>query len=390
MQGARPAPSPRALREPTGRWVAGVGTGIAKNLGWPLPLVRMSFLVLALANGLGVLAYLAFWAVMPLRRADRRDRDNDFTRLVVFGLVVVGLAVLAYTWGWSVFSTYVAPLLVLGVGVAMLWQQWGAGQGRHTERSVDGPVRWMRPILGVGLVAAAVVALVIGEVGWLQGLRALTVVLLFAGGTAVLALPWLVGLFRDLAAERRQRIQEQVRADIAVQVHDSVLQTLTLIQANAADSSQVTRLARSEERRLRSWLYAPVGEEHTALAASLAHVAARVEADHGAVIDLVQVGDAPMVEPLEAFVAAAGEAMVNASKHSGPDPTVSVYCEVADGVAEVFVRDRGPGFDPAAVPADRHGVRDSIIARMERVGGTAAVVSSERGTEVHLVARVDS
>lgn len=384
------ARSARAEREPQGRWIAGVCTGVAGNLGWPLPLVRMAFLVLTLANGLGVLAYLAFWAVLPLRRESPRGRDHDFVRLALFGLVVVVLAVLAYGWGWSIFRTYVAPVLVLGVGLAMLWQQWSTGGGRVAAGSGEGIVRWLRPALGVALVAAAVVALVIGEVGWIQGLRALAVVLLLAGGAALLALPWLVGVFQDLATERRERVHEQVRADIAVQVHDSVLQTLTLIQANAADSAQVTRLARMEERRLRSWLYAPVGEERTTLAASLAHAAARVEADHGAAIDVVQVGDAPLTETLAAVVAAATEAMVNAAKHSGSDPTVSVYCEVADGQVEVFVRDRGPGFDPATVAADRHGVRDSIMARMQRIGGRGEVVSSERGTEVRLMAQVDS
>lgn len=382
--------SVRAQREPQGRWIAGVCTGVAAHLRWPLPLVRMAFLVLTLANGLGVLAYLAFWAVLPLRRESRKVRDNDFLRLVVFGLVVVGLAVLAYVWGWSIFRTYVAPLLVLGVGLAMLWQQWSQGGGRIAARSGEGVVRWVRPALGVALVAAAMVALVIGEVGWIQGLRAVAVVLLLAGGAALLALPWLVGVVRDLATERRERIHEQVRADIAVQVHDSVLQTLTLIQANATDSAQVTRLARTEERRLRSWLYAPVGQERTTLSASLLHAAARVEADHGAAIDVVQVGDAPMTDRLDAVVAAATEAMVNSAKHSGSDPAVSVYCEVADGMVEVFVRDRGPGFDVAMVPSDRHGVRDSIIARMQRIGGTGEVVSSHRGTEVHLTAGVGS
>lgn len=383
-------PSHRAFRDPRGRWVAGVCTGIAKNLNAPLPLVRLTFLILTLANGLGVLAYLAFWAVLPQRREDPRSRESDFLRLVLFGLVVVSLAVLAYAWGWSDFRTFVAPLLVLGVGTAMLWQQWDAGGGRVAGGPGEGIVRWLRPALGIALVGAAAVALVIGEVGWIQGLRAIAVMLLFAGGAALIALPWLLGVFRDLATERRDRLHDHVRADLAVQVHDSVLQTLTLIQANADDSAAVTRLARTEERRLRSWLYAPVGDEHATLAAALAHAAAEVESDHSAAIDVVQVGEAPMTERMEAVVAAAREAMVNAAKHTGANPAVSVYCEVADGQVEVFVRDRGPGFDPAAVPVDRHGVRESIIARMQRIGGNAEVTTSDRGTEVRLMAQVDS
>ena len=368
------------MREPQGRWVAGVCTGLAENLGWPLALVRMTFLVLALANGLGVIAYLAFWAVLPLRRDQPRDRNRDFLRMMAFGVFTVALAIIAYAWGWGIFRNYAAPLLVLGVGLALLWQQWSA----NGHEAPEGVLRWLRPLLGVGLVAAGVIALLVGEVGWIQGVRALVVILLLAGGAALLALPWLVGMFRDLERERSERIHERARAELAAQVHDSVLQTLTLIQANAHDSDQVMRLARREERRLRSWLYAPVGDERGSLAAALQHVAARVEHDHGATIDVVQVGDAVLDEHLEVLVAATGEAMVNAAKHAGPSAAVSVYCEVDGGAVEVFVRDRGPGFDLVSVPADRHGVRDSIIARVQRIGGTAEVVSSASGTEVRL------
>lgn len=378
----------RAWREPEGRWVAGVATGIAANLGWPLPLVRVAFVVLALANGLGVIAYLAFWAVLPLRREQPRERGNDFLRLVAFGLLAVGVAIVTQLWTWGVFPTTVAVLLVLGVGIAMLWQHWG--QGRWGQDAAEGPLRWIRPLVGVCLVALAVIGLVVGEVGLTQGLRAIAVILLLAGGVALLALPWLLGVYGNLAQERRERIHAQARAEVAVKVHDSVLQTLALIQANPGDPTEVSRLARAEERRLRSWLYEPVAPEHSTLASSLLHQAARIENDHGVGIDVVQVGDVAQTPELEALVAAAGEAMVNAAKHCGTEAHVRVYCEVDGGDVRVFVRDRGPGFDLATVPADRHGVRDSIMGRMDQLGGTAEVVSTASGTEVRLSMRIPS
>lgn len=374
----------RARREPAGSWVAGVCTGIAANIGWPVAVVRLTFLVLALANGLGALAYLAFWVLLPARRDVPRDRQGEFLRLVAFGLVAVGAASLAYVWGWGTFRTFVAPILVLAVGLAILWQQWDA----TAWGSRDGILRWSRPLVGIALVVAGVVALIVGEVGWVQGVRALTVLLLFAGGAALLALPWLVGAFREAARERKARIHEQARAELAAHVHDSVLQTLALIQTNAENPDEVARLARVEERRLRSWLYEPGADESESLAAALAHQAARVESDHAAVIEVVVVGDAPMDERMEALVAAAGEAMVNAGKHAGPRARVSVFAEVDGDQARVFVRDRGPGFDLHRVPEDRLGVRGSIIGRLERVGGRARVASGPEGTEVRLEAEV--
>ncbi len=356
-----------------------MGTGLAANFGWPVALVRMAFVVLVLANGLGVILYMALWVVMPLRREAAQDRDADFGRMLAFGAVAVGAAAFAYAFGWSALRIWIAPLLVLGLGLAILWQQSG-----WSPTARGGRFGWARPVLGIGLVVGGIVALVVGEVGWFQGVRAIGVLLLFLGGAALLASPWLVNAYTDLAAERRTRIREQERMDIAAHVHDSVLQTLTLIQANAADSDQVSRLARTEERRLRSWLYAPVAGEQESLAAALTHTAAKVESEHDAAVEVVNVGDAPWSPATEAIVAAAGEAMVNAAKHAGPRATISVYCEAADDGVSVFVRDRGPGFDPAAVAADRRGIRESIVGRMERAGGSAEVVGSPGGTEVRL------
>jgi signal transduction histidine kinase len=368
------------MREPHGRWIAGVSTGLAEHLGWPLPLVRLGFLALTLVNGLGVVLYLAFWAVLPLRRTSEGSRDADFGRMIAFGGVVVGLAVLLYG-GWGSLRTYVVPVLVVGLGIAILWQQWGPGT---TSEFVEDRYRWLRPVAGVVLVAAGVAALFVGEIGWFQGLRALAVILLLVGGAAILALPWLMRSYQDLVTERRALIREQERTEIAAQVHDSVLQTLTLIQLHADDTDQITRLARAEERRLRSWLYDPVGNEHETLAAAIQHCAAGIETDHGAAIDVVQVGDLPMSPRVEALVAAATEAMVNSAKHAGPQAQVSVYCEVTDESTHLYVRDRGAGFNVDEVAEDRRGIRDSIIGRMNRIGGTAELIAASPGTEVRL------
>jgi signal transduction histidine kinase len=207
------------------------------------------------------------------------------------------------------------------------------------------------------------------------------VVILLAA--AIILAPWWLRLVRGLAAERAERIRSQERAEVAAHLHDSVLQTLALVQRRADDPREVAALARRQERELRAWLNEsrPTGT----FAAALDAAASEVEGDHHVPIEVVTVGDAPLDDRTAALVAAVREALVNASKFAGPEP-IAVYAEVEDGRFEVFVRDRGPGFDPEAVPADRRGVRDSIVGRMERHGGTATVHSRPgQGTEVELV-----
>ena len=205
-------------------------------------------------------------------------------------------------------------------------------------------------------------------------------------GLALITGPFWLRMGRDLTQERRERIRSEERADVAAHLHDSVLQTLALIQRNADDPRAVVTMARRQERELRSWLY-----EHTdvmpgpdTLVAAVTRVAEAVEADHGVTFDVVAVGDCPLDDRLTAMVAAAREAMVNAARWSGAG-SVSVYSEVAPDEVKVFVRDWGAGFDPAAVPADRHGVRESITGRMARHGGEAVVRTAPgEGTEVQL------
>ena len=196
--------------------------------------------------------------------------------------------------------------------------------------------------------------------------------------------PWIYRLASDLTAERAERVRTQERADLAAHLHDSVLQTLALIQKNSGDAALVARLARSQERDLRSWLYAGEAADESTLGSALRGVGAAVEDSHGASVDVVVVGDCPFGEPLRPIVNAAREAVTNAAKHAGTGK-VDVYAEVTPAAVDVFVRDRGAGFDPSAVAGDRYGVKNSIIDRMQRHGGTAEIRSAPGdGTEVRL------
>jgi signal transduction histidine kinase len=203
-------------------------------------------------------------------------------------------------------------------------------------------------------------------------------------GLALVVGPWVFRLASDLGAEREERIRVEERADVAAHLHDSVLQTLALIQKSSHDPATVARLARAQERDLRSWLYAGESTDESSLAGALRAAAAEVEDAHGISVDVVAVGDCELTEPLRPVVQATREAVTNAAKHAGTG-RVDVYAEVSADAVDVFVRDRGAGFSLDEVPQDRYGVRRSILDRMERHGGTAEVRSAPGdGTEVRL------
>jgi signal transduction histidine kinase len=189
-------------------------------------------------------------------------------------------------------------------------------------------------------------------------------------------------LASDLTAERRARIRSEEKAEIAAHLHDGVLQTLALIQHRAGANREVAALARRQERELREWLYGSPTSGVTTLSSALTRELAAVEDDQQVPIELVIVGDAPLDEPARAMVAAVREAATNAARHAG-GVRVDVYVEVDDDALTGYVRDRGAGFDPATVPADRRGLADSVVGRMRRAGGTAVVRSQPgEGTEV--------
>jgi signal transduction histidine kinase len=250
------------------------------------------------------------------------------------------------------------------------------------------------PTIGAGALGRAALgaALVIGAaILFLQANDALgpardvvLAVIVILIGLALILAPWWLRLVRSLAAERTERVRSQERAEMAAHLHDSVLQTLTLIQRQAQDPQAVAALARSQERELRAWLQGKrTSTDELTLGGALEAAAAEVEDTHGVTIEAVVVGDSPLDERAEAIAGAAREAMLNAAKFAGDAP-ISLYAELGGDRLHVFVRDRGAGFDPAAVPADRHGLRESIVGRMERSGGRALVHVNGSGTEIEL------
>jgi signal transduction histidine kinase len=289
------------------------------------------------------------------------------------------------------------PVVIGVAGVALLWRQadeaqrerWLDSTGRIDPfRAVFGHGGWQsyaRIGFGLLLIIGALVVFAVTNGGSFRFAADVAIAgLLGVAGLALVVVPWVMRLVADLGAERAERVRTQERADMAAHLHDSVLQTLALIQRNAHDSATVARLARAQERDLRGWLFEAERLDETTVAGELRRVAAEVEDAHGVPVDLVTVGDADLVEELRPVTLAAREAVANAARHSGA-PRVDVYAEVTPHGVDVFVRDRGTGFDLAGVASDRQGLRGSIVDRMERHGGRAEIASAPgQGTEVRL------
>jgi signal transduction histidine kinase len=379
---------PVLYRRSSRRLLGGVAGGIADHLGVPAAAVRLIFFVLCFAGGLGAVLYGVFWIVLPAPPGTP-TRSRTMWIEYAAATVVVVISVLVAVHGTPLGQPFV-PAVLACVGGALIWRQasesqrqrwWRFSQSSLSARSQQHAGR-TRLILGGGLVLIGAVAVLdhhnIGAVR--DGLVGVAVTII---GVAIITGPWWVGMVTELSAERRERIQSQARADLAERVHDSVLQTLALIQRNASSPREVARLARGQERELRGLLYGTptVGLQ---LATALRSAAAEVEDAYAVVVDVVVVGDAVLDDALNALVGATREALVNAAKHSGT-PTVWLYAEVEPTGVVAFVRDRGRGFDPSAVEADRQGLRGSIIGRVERAGGRVQVRSTPgEGTEVEI------
>lgn len=386
----------KLYRASDGKLVAGVAAGLAEHLRVDVLAVRIAFAVLAAAGGLGILAYAAFWAVVPIAppATGAPAPPNARVQLPAIAAVAVGGMVLAGIAG-VVFDRAVAWSLVLAAaGAGLIWWQADEAQRRRWARQLARPDGWTttgraaaaRIALGLLLLVAGGGAF-LASTNELQAAReGVVAIVVVVAGVAVLLAPWWWRLASELAAERRERIRSEERAAVAAHVHDSVLQTLTVIQRRADDPDGVRRLARAQERELRAWLYGrPAAATADRLSAALAAAAAEVEDVHDVRVEVVTVGDADLDERAGALVLAAREAMVNAAKFSG-QPLVSVFAEVEPEALTISVRDTGAGFDPASIPADRRGVAESIIGRVARAGGTATIRSQPgAGTEVELV-----
>jgi signal transduction histidine kinase len=387
--------TPPLVRLRSGRFVAGVAAGIATHLGVPVLWVRAAFVVLAGVGGAGVLAYGLLWIFVPQETGDVVRHVPRAERQQAFGLAALGIAVgiAGSAAGDSFVGWIVGPLGVAAIGAAVVWREADQTQRRRwTEGARTGLSGWSavwRVMAGAVFVAGGIAVFLFGNLQLGQIQFALLAVVATLVGVAVITVPWWLKLVRDLGEERRERIVEAERAEIAAHLHDSVLQTLALIQRQSDQPREVLRLARGQERELRHWLFGPGGYgrrsvESGGLAAAITAAAAEVEDTYAIDVRPVVVGDRPLDDDLRALVLAAREAMVNAAKHAEVDE-ISVYVEAeADGV-HVFVRDRGVGFDPDAVPDDRHGLADSVHARVTRHGGTVRLRSTPgEGTEVHL------
>jgi signal transduction histidine kinase/phage shock protein PspC (stress-responsive transcriptional regulator) len=376
--------------------LGGVCAGLAEYLGRDPLLVRIVAAATVAAGGIGVLAYALAWTLMPVAPGSERTHRprGDWIRAALLVAAVVGVIAGIRLAGLAIGDWPVWALVLGLLGLALLWRK-----GANTGPSASDPTRptlmslvrrsrlidLPRALVGLVLVAAGVVAL-LHSFGVQHNLgRAVGSVLIIGIVLTLVVTPWFVRLGRSLAAERAARIREQERAELAAHLHDSVLQTLALIQRRAPDAREVATLARRQERELRQWLFERSDVRNgDSVQAALKRTAAEVEERHRIPIEAVVVGDRPLDAKMEALVHAAREAMTNAAKFAG-EGRIDLYAELAVDRAEVFVRDRGPGFDQTAIPADRRGVRDSIVARMERQGGSAHVRSvAGEGTEVEL------
>ncbi|MCY3618363.1 MAG: PspC domain-containing protein [Acidimicrobiaceae bacterium] len=373
------------VRSRTDRVIAGVCGGVGARLGIDATIVRIAFVALAFA-WIGVPLYLLGWVLLPQAATVPATTEADDTASAVrtaarraagMALIVLGTVLLVRRLGVALPDTLLWPALCVafGLGIVVWRVQPAAGIGRAAAMRIAAGTILLA--LGIGAIAAANLSLSTVRDGLLSGG-------LVVGGLALILGPWMMVLLRDRREERRRRIRADERAEMAAHLHDSVLQTLSLVQ-RSDDPARMAALARRQERELRGWLYGGGSEPDAAtVRAAVERLAGVVEDRHGVVMDVVAVGDAPLDSATESLVAAAGEAMTNAARWSG-SPTVSVFVEATPQAVDVFVRDRGVGFDPEEVDGDSRGIRDSIRGRLDRVGGRCDINSAPgQGTEVRL------
>jgi signal transduction histidine kinase/phage shock protein PspC (stress-responsive transcriptional regulator) len=441
MGAAAGRPAGVLRRDRDAGWIGGVAAGIARRFGIDASLVRLAFVVAAAAGGIGFAAYGLGWLLIPAgdsRPARVRIRSGRASLEVALGtgLLLVAALLTVRALGIWFSDALVWPLVLIAAGGALIWRQSmgepseprapggappprdsrsspaqesgrataaaeppspvpepGAGAARAPGGARVAAEEGRRAAIAVSRTGLGIVLVVAAGIVFLQTTGALgaarDVLLAVIAAVVVLAVifaPWVVRLLRSLTEERTERIRSQERAEVAAHLHDSVLQTLAMVQRRAGDPGEVAALARRQERELRAWLAGrPAPGQSARLAGALEAAAAEVEESHGVPVEVVVVGDRDLDAAHEAVVAAAREAMTNAAKFGAGSP-VDVYAESGDSRTQVFVRDRGPGFDTDAVPADRRGVRESIVGRMKRHGGHARVTSAPgAGTEVEIV-----
>jgi len=409
-------PTPKTSRRPHRPLVradddavlGGVCAGVARRFGLPVRPVRVLAIVSIAPAAIGLLAYTACWAVVPRDGEDKSVASrvlSDRRELqIVLAVSTVMLAVLITLVAIGVQGpgAFAWPLLLSSAGVLCVWR--GASidererlQARLNTSPLVGAATatsWRTVLLRACIGGALVVvgAALLSKIGELRGaaVGVMIGIVSVTAGFLMMFAPWWLRTLRDLSNERRQRVRAQERADVAAHLHDSVLQTLLLIQKSATQPAEVVRLARNQERELRHWLFdPPYRHVHADGADSFAAVASDierdVEEDYGIGVELIVVGDCGLDDALRALLAAGREAAVNAAKWSGTT-SISIFAEVEPETVSLFVRDVGVGFDPEAVGDDHKGIAHSIVERMARHGGRATIRSAaDAGTEVELV-----
>ena len=382
---------PRLERSRSNRVIGGVAAGIGQHLGIEPLTVRIAFVVLSAAFGFGIVVYLLAWLLAPEEAAEAtavprpRHLIRPTMRQALGGLLILaGILLLLLVSGFWFGETLAWPVSLAAIGFAVLWAR--SGEERRGRSPLELVISGRRSIPRVAIGSLLILGAMAVFLATNTSLRAAGNMLLAAmvaiGGLALIGGPWVWSIGQELIEERSTRIRTEARAEMAAHLHDSVLQTLALIQRAPAPRDMVT-LARTQERELRAWLYGRAPSLAGArLRDAIDAMAGRVERDQQVKVEAIVVGDADLDEHARALVAAVGEATLNAARHSG-ETEVSVFVEVEDDAISAYVRDHGTGFDADAVAADRRGIADSIIGRLERHGGTAGVHSKPgEGTEV--------
>ena len=378
----------KALRSTDDRVLAGVASGLAEHFGFTAKTLRALFVVSILLNGLGILLYGAFWLALPTAEPSEERVANGALRksstlIALTALLLGGVGALG-ALGLLNLNSVSVGLAISAIGALSLWLRADI-TGRKTSLRSD---LWLG-VLGAAVLALGMFIAVGSNTGWLVLIQALVVLVLILGGVSVGIAPLVVRWWRERESARFEIVRKQERDAVAAHLHDSVLQTLALIRRKADDSSEVNRLARVGETSLRDWLYPRPGAGEAGVATAIRRLTQEIEAEYACSVEVVTVGDRIASGPVEELLAAAGEAIVNAARHSQSSTPIHVFAECTADSVEVFVRDRGIGFELDSVPADRHGVRQSILARMHRAGGTAHIVSQPgTGTEVRLALEV--
>ena len=375
------------------RVIAGVAGGLSERLGVDAVYLRAAVIALSFAGGAGVFAYLLAWTLAEEQRpSEAVVQPHSAQRDMGLGLIVLGLLLSLRDLGFWFGDVVVWPVVLVILGSSVIWSRGDATDHARWTRlasaatgaeAAPGRSALARLALGGVLVVSGVGTFLARSSAVAGTGGGLLAVLITGAGVVLILGPWIVRQAQQLSEERNERIRSQERAEVAAHLHDSVLQTLAMIQRSDSARRMVS-LARGQERELRAWLYGADDRQSERLEPVLEELAGRVERLYDMPVELVVVGDTLVDDQMRALTAASYEALQNAAQHSGAE-SVSMYVEIEPTTVTAFIRDEGKGFDPAALTDGRRGIAHSIVGRMARHGGHATISSEPgEGTEIEL------